>query len=345
MPDDKFNLGIKNAVEVCMNIQSDDRVLVITDEITETIGNALTNKSSTTGAASQSVKLEDLGSRPMLKVPDELLEILKDFHPTVTFYAAASLEGEVRMRMDLTRKIQQIFTALDQPLPRHAHMVSITPQLIREGMTADYHEINKLTYSVLDLVENAKEIQVNSRKGTDITAQINSDYRWVPCHGLYHHPGDWGNLPEGEVFTCPGKLEGVLVVDVLGDYFSPKYGVLTNPVTITVEDSHVSEVSCPDQKIAEELMAYLKSAANGQRAGEFAIGTNTAVKHLTGNLLQDEKIPGIHVAFGNPSSHKTGADWHSDVHVDVVPVECTISIDGKTIMEDGKFRAEVLKEQ
>lgn len=342
MPDDKFNLGIKNAIEVCMNVQADDRVLVITDDITETIGTALTNESRTSGATAQSVKLEDLGSRPMLEVPDELMEILKKFHPTVTFYAAASLEGEVRMRMALTSKIQQIFTSLDQPLPRHAHMVSITPQLIKEGMTADYHEINQLTYSVLALVENAKEIQVTSRKGTDITAQFNSAYRWVPCHGLYHHPGDWGNLPEGEVFTCPGKLDGVLVVDVLGDYFSPKYGVLTNPVTITVEDSQVSEVSCPDQEIADELMAYLKSTANGLRAGEFAIGTNTAVIHLTGNLLQDEKIPGIHVAFGNPSSHKTGANWQSDVHVDVVPVECTISVDGKRIMEDGKFLEEVL---
>ncbi|MEJ2448685.1 MAG: hypothetical protein P8Y37_12200, partial [Anaerolineales bacterium] len=134
-------------------------------------------------------------------------------------------------------------------------------------------------------------------------------------------------------------------IDPHTNYFSPKFGVLANPVTITVEDSHVSEVSCPDQEIANELMAYLKSTANGQRAGEFAIGTNTAVKRLTGNLLQDEKIPGIHVAFGNPSSHKTGADWESDVHVDVVPVECTIRVDGKTIMEDGKFLDEVLREE
>ena len=345
MNDEKFQLGIKNAVQVCMNVQPEDRVLVITDEKTDRIGSALTSESASAGAEARSVKLEELGSRPMTEVPESLSEIISEFLPTVTFYAADSLEGEVKMRMALTAKIREIFNSQKQPLPRHGHMVGISDQLIREGMTADYHEINRLTLKVYDLVHGAKEIKVSAPKGTDITAQFNPDYRWVPCHGLYHQPGDWGNLPEGEVFTCPWKLDGVLVVDVLGDFFSPKYGVLENPVTIKVQDSQVAEVTCQDQKIADEFLAYLNSAPNGLRAGEFAIGTNTSVKRLSGNLLQDEKIPGIHVAFGNPIGYQTGADWMSDVHVDVVPVQCTISVDGKTIMEDGIFIDEVLADR
>ena len=104
-----------------------------------------------------------------------------------------------------------------------------------------------------------------------------------------------------------------------------------------VKDGYVEAVDCQDKEIAEELLAYLNSAENGTRAGEFAIGTNTAVTELTGNLLQDEKIPGIHVAFGNPSGYQTGADWTSVVHVDVVPINCTIEVDGVTIMKDGQF--------
>ena len=72
--------------------------------------------------------------------------------------------------------------------------------------------------------------------------------------------------------------------------------------------------------------------------GECAIGTNTAVTELSGNLLQDEKIPGVHVAFGNPYSHLTGADWSSRVHVDVVPTGCSIEMDGEVIMVNGEFR-------
>jgi aminopeptidase len=45
--------------------------------------------------------------------------------------------------------------------------------------------------------------------------------------------------------------------------------------------------------------------------GEFAIGTNIGVRDVIGNILQDEKIPGIHIAFGNPYGAHTGADWYS----------------------------------
>ena len=334
---DPFEKGIRNAVRVCMNVKGDDRVLVISDLKTLKVGQALANEALAVGAQSKLVKLEDYGPRPMTEVPDELINSLAEFIPTVTFFAADGQEGEVKMRMGLTGRVREVFAKLDQPLPRHGHMIGITSPLIRQGMTADYQEIYQLTHQVMDIVKDAEIIQVTSTRGSDITAEFNPDYNWIPCHGLYHQSGDWGNLPEGEVFTCPKNLNGTLIVDVLGDYFSPKYGVLNHPMTIEVSDSLVSDVHCQDQSLADEFLAYLNSSKNGRRAGEFAIGTNIAVKELSGNLLQDEKIPGIHVAFGNPYANRTGADWDSDVHVDVVPIGCTILVDGKKIMENGNF--------
>ncbi len=91
-----------------------------------------------------------------------------------------------------------------------------------------------------------------------------------------------------------------------------------------------------------ELIAYLDSAENARRVGEFAIGTNIGLHKLTGNLLQDEKLPGVHVAFGNPYPAETGAKWSSPLHVDVIPLDCTIEVDGETIMTAGKFDYEML---
>ncbi len=337
MTDEKFNTGIQNAVRVCMNITPSDKVLVISDLKTLSIGKAITAESARIGAQSRLIKLEEFGTRPMTDVPPAMIKELAAFKPTVTFFAADGQEGEVKMRMALTKEIRKTFTELNLPFPRHGHMIGITTPLIREGMTADYVEINRLTLEILELVKNAKTIKVTSQKGTDITATFNPDYKWVACHGLYHTAGDWGNLPEGEVFTCPQTLDGTIVADVLGDYFSPKYGILDSPMTIKVKNGTVEGVSCENQSIADEFMAYLESSENGLRVGEFAIGTNTAVTELSGNLLQDEKIPGIHVAFGNPIGYETGADWSSDVHVDVVPVNCTIYLDDKMIMKDGVF--------
>jgi aminopeptidase len=71
--------------------------------------------------------------------------------------------------------------------------------------------------------------------------------------------------------------------------------------------------------------------------GEFAIGTNTGLTDLIYNLLQDEKFPGIHIAFGSSLPGKTGAKWDSKAHVDGVIKNPTIHVDGETIMENGTF--------
>jgi aminopeptidase len=48
-------------------------------------------------------------------------------------------------------------------------------------------------------------------------------------------------------------------------------------------------------------------------------------------------MPGLHVAFGDPYPEHTGADWHAQTHVDVIPTCCTIEVDGRRIMRDGVF--------
>ena len=51
---------------------------------------------------------------------------------------------------------------------------------------------------------------------------------------------------------------------------------------------------------------------------QLLIGTNIGLTEVIGNILQDEKLPGIHIAFGNPYGAHTGADWYSSTHIDVV---------------------------
>ena len=75
--------------------------------------------------------------------------------------------------------------------------------------------------------------------------------------------------------------------------------------------------------------------------GEFAIGTNLGVTRVIGNILQDEKFPGIHIAFGNPYGEHTGAPWFSSTHIDVVGLGFNIWLESdqgeEQIMRDGRF--------
>ncbi len=83
-----------------------------------------------------------------------------------------------------------------------------------------------------------------------------------------------GQSAEGETYGSPTTVDGILVAHIIGDYFSGKYGVLKQPVRFEIVDGRVAEVRSQNADLATELLAYLDSAENARRVGEFAIGTN-----------------------------------------------------------------------
>jgi leucyl aminopeptidase (aminopeptidase T) len=149
----------------------------------------------------------------------------------------------------------------------------------------------------------------------------------------------WGNLPGGEIFTCPARVDGRFVVDgVVGDYLCRKYGDLRSaPLTIDLSDGRIVGLACANDELAREFRAYVGTDGNSDRVGEFALGTNTAVRDVIGNILQDEKIPGMHMAFGNPYCRHTGADWESSTHIDCVGREASVWLDERQVMRRGRF--------
>jgi leucyl aminopeptidase (aminopeptidase T) len=326
----RLRLGAENAVR-CMGVTAQDRVVILTDYAREDIARRVADVVMELHADVSVRFLEHYGERPLTTFPEDLREDLIAARPTVTYYIATAQPGEIAFRIPLLPFLVQELKV------RHGHMIGIDDVVMTEGMCADYDEVFRLTNQIYDLVRTAHTIHVTSVKGSNVTATFHPEWKWIPCHGRYHEQGKWGNLPEGEVFTAPATLDGVLVCDVLGDYFSEKYGVLEHPLILTIKDGYVIDVTSENVALATEVRDYLFSVPNGNRAGEFAIGTLTSLKELSGNLLQDEKMPGLHVAFGNPYPQFTGADWNSTIHVDVIPSCCSIEVDGREIMRDGKF--------
>lgn len=324
--------GARNAVRVCMGVGRDDRVVILSDRARRSIGEALADESREVAGETLLLLIDDFTTRPAIAYPDDLAAKIEEFKPTVSFFAATALEGELAFRRPYMDQV--IYTMK----VRHGHMVGIDERLMEQGMRADYQEIARITHRVNDAVKGAREMEVTAPSGTDVRATFDPAKRnWKPCPGLYHEPGEWGNLPEGETFTSPMNVEGVIGAEVFGDHFSQKYGVLAAPVRLEVGGSRIREIHCEDDSLASELQQYFSQHENANRAGEYAIGTNVAVVELSGNLLQDEKIPGVHVAFGYPYPEETGADWTCPSHLDVVATRSTIKVDGQYLMRDGKF--------
>jgi leucyl aminopeptidase (aminopeptidase T) len=217
-------------------------------------------------------------------------------------------------------------------------MVNINRQMMLEGMRADFQKVDRLSSKVIEIVRNAREVRATTHGGSNFVATLNPNYKWLKTSGLIS-PDKWGNLPGGEVFTTPGNVDGTLVIDgVVGDYLCEKYHSLAaTPLTLRVKDNRLVEAHSENKELENDFWKYTHTDANSDRVGEFAIGTNIELKEVIGHILQDEKFPGIHIAFGDPYGAHTGADWKSTTHIDVVATRFNIWVDGKQIMRDGRF--------
>ncbi len=330
--DPELSPGAKNAVRVCLRIQPSEKVTVITDEVSLEIAAAIVHELETVGCAYRTWVLEDVATRPLKDLPQVIVEDLESSQ--VSIFAVQVQTNELKSRMQMT-------DIVNRKKIRHAHMVNINKRIMQEGMRADFHKVDRLSVKVLEKVKKAKQIRAKTSAGTDLVADLNPDYRWVKTSGMIS-PEKWGNLPGGEVFTSPGEVNGTFVIDgVVGDYLCAKFGALrANPLTIQIKGNRLTEAHSSNQELRDDFWAYTHTDENSDRVGEFAIGTNIELKDVIGEILQDEKYPGIHIAFGNPYGAHTGAEWYSSTHIDVVGRKFDIWVDGEQIMRSGQFLIE-----
>ena len=330
--DPELTPGARNAVNVCLRIQPSEKVTVITDEATREIAASLVHELETIGAPYRAWILEELATRPLTDLPREIVDELETSQ--VSIFAVQAQANELRSRMQMT-------DVVNRRKIRHAHMVNINHQIMLEGMRADFLKVDRISTKVVETVRRAKQVRAKTPAGTDLTADLSPDYRWLKTSGIIS-PDKWGNLPGGEVFTTPGEVNGTFVIDgVVGDWLCAKFGSLReNPLTIYVKGNRLTDAHSTNHELQEDFWRYTHTDENSDRVGEFAIGTNIELKDVIGQILQDEKYPGVHIAFGNPYGAHTGAQWYSSTHIDVVGRNFDIWVDEAQIMRNGQFLLE-----
>jgi aminopeptidase len=330
--DSELTPGARNAVRVCLRVQPTERVTVITDEACLEIAAALVHELEEVGAPYRAFVLEELADRPLTRLPQEIANDLES--ADVSIFAVQVQRNELQSRMQMTEIV-------NRRKIRHAHMVNINRKIMLEGMRADFGKVDRISQKVVDMVRKASQIRAKTPAGTDLVADLNPEYQWLKTSGIISRE-KWGNLPGGEIFTTPGEVNGTFVVDgVVGDYLCAKFGDLKqNPLTIQVKGNRLVSAESSNRELRDDFWAYTHTDENSDRVGEFAIGTNIELKDVIGEILQDEKYPGVHIAFGNPYGEHTGAKWYSSTHIDVVGRNFDIWVDREQIMRGGKFLIE-----
>ena len=155
MPDRQFSAdidpelfpGAYNAITVCLRLQPDERITIITDAATREIAAALQREVEQVGSEYSLFVLEHHAARPLTGMPEVILDDLA--RSQVSIFCAQTQTGELGSRIQMT-------SVVNKHGIRHGHMVNINRQILLEGMRADFLAVDALSQRLIERVRRAE---------------------------------------------------------------------------------------------------------------------------------------------------------------------------------------------
>jgi leucyl aminopeptidase (aminopeptidase T) len=312
-----------------MNISAGEKVLLVTDRPMAQMRERLMAEILTANPGQVWTYVLSDAERPLMEYPPLLHQVAMEVDAAMVFYSQVSPE-ETPGRLAFWRTCHQNGT-------RVGYGAQIDDKILENELSADYQEIAAITQRLKEHLQGKDKVRITTPLGTDLTCSIAG--RDIKADtGLIHQPGQFGNLPAGECFVAPleDSAEGVLVVDK-----SFPELVVNQPVRMVFETGRA--VAIEGGAEAQELLRrieygeQLEHGENCRVIAEVGIGTNPQAR-LTGKLMTDEKVMGtIHVAIGDNASPSYGGVNAAPIHIDGVVGQPTLVVDGKTLIEQGKY--------
>lgn len=198
--------------------------------------------------------------------------------------------------------------------------------LFAEDPASEWMKVREQQQGVTDYLNKCDLIRYHNKK-SDISFRVKGRI-WINSDGR-------ANMPSGEVFTAP-------IEDSVNGYIYFNYPIVymgheVEGVTLHVEHG---QVITWDAEKGKDLLNEIFKMDGARYFGEVAIGTNYNIRHITKNILFDEKIGGsVHMAIGQ-SYKQTGGKNQSPIHWDMITDMKDggqIYADGALIYENGEF--------
>jgi len=210
---------------------------------------------------------------------------------------------------------------------RGATLPGVTEDMLARLMSGDFDVMRARSRAVAELLDDADEAHVACPRGTDLRLDL-SGRRGIADDGDLSAGAAFGNLPCGEGFISPAGGEGRLFAKTVA-----AIGMAEEPIGLTVAGGRLDDA---EGELGATLLSTLdQHGAQGRNVAELGVGTNEQA-HLSGNVLEDEKILGtVHVAFG--ASASIGGTVQVGVHLDVVILDATLDIGGTRVLDAGRW--------
>ena len=197
------------------------------------------------------------------------------------------------------------------------------------------------------MLRASTKMTVTSRAGTD----LHVDMTGAPTAGVWGYcdrPGTVAHWPGGVVVSFPGAntVNGQLVLDA-GDINLTFKRYLQDPVTLTIENDFVVDIA--GRGTDAELFRRYLAAWNDPLAyatSHVGWGMNPAARYEALTMYDQRDTNGTELrAYAGNFLFSTGANEFAKRytlgHFDIPVGRCTIALDGKNVIEDGKLLGEL----
>lgn len=319
--------GAENIVVAGLSVSDRDSVTLICDESSQKIAAALLNVLQSTGAQCSSFIVEQHTTRPMAKLPVDIVRSLEK--STVSIYTVHPQPNEYSHRKQLIDMVKPLNL-------KHAHMIRITEDAMMQGVLADYHRVARLNKLMIDRINAAGSIRVSSRAGTDLQVTLDPSEPWDSSAGVVE-PGNWYNFPNGEVLTSPSSIDGIYVCNGIApsenEYSSST--MAGHPLSLEFKNGLLVNASGGPGQLANEVTSIAKSELNMNRVGMFAVGTNFELLMPIGDPIQDLFIPGAYFGLGRLGSPKER--WSTSRSLPFTSRRSSLHLDGVPVIDMGKY--------
>jgi leucyl aminopeptidase (aminopeptidase T) len=223
---------------------------------------------------------------------------------------------------------KKYFIQVFAPTIENARDAGIDPKVFEKSlisaMDIDCPVMKRQCSILADRFSNADMVRIRTGKGKMFECKL-AGRNW-------HKDDGTGSVPCGEIYISPIESSGqgqILVPEVYFD--DKKY----QNVVLSFKDGKLIETSDP------EILSRIKTfPGDCDILAEFGIGLNPKVTGLVGYVPVDEKMIGtVHVAVG--MNNLAGGQNDSPLHLDFVLSPESVEINGKKMMEKGKFSREI----
>lgn len=311
--------GARKIVEVCTGVKADESVLIVTEPKMMRIAKSL-------GAA-----VDAVGAHPTIAVMTP--RDADSAEPPATV-AAAMKESDAFISAVFTSITHS--EAVKAAVENGSRGIMLTQfhdeMLIDSGVKADFPAIAPTCEAVANVLENAKEIHLTTKYGTDL--KMSAVGRRSNAMTCMVESGEFAPVPTVEANVSPieGSAEGVIVADASIPYLG--IGVLDEPVTAHVKNGMITSIEGGrEAKILSDDLAA-KNDPNVYNIAEIGVGLNPECKFI-GSMLEDEGVLGsVHIGIG--SSKTLGGNVQAACHYDLIMTGVTLVVDNKTIIQDGE---------